>query len=132
MSFITREKTVVKSHSLLLKARSPVFRSMLDSRFAEGRDMVIHFESYPESLVKDLLHFISHDEVLNMTENACDLLVLSEMYQLDKLKSECECYLVTQVDHDTAFSLIEASVKANSHTLVASLSKFYSYALKET
>ena len=87
--------------------------------------MVINFESYPESLVKDLLHFISHDEVLNMTENACDLLILSEMYQLDKLKFECECYLANQVNHHTAFNIMEAAMKANSHMLVASLSKFY-------
>lgn len=125
VSFITKEGTTVKCHSFLLKARSPIFRSMLSSGMFEATGLVVDFKEYPESLVRDLIHFVKHDEVLNMDENACDLLILSDVYQLDKLKFDCETYLEDKLCHQNVAAILTSAEKVNSSRLFASLANFY-------
>ena len=50
-------------HALILKARSPVFKAMLDAPMKEGLSQKIEIEGLRESSVAQMLHFMNTDQV---------------------------------------------------------------------
>lgn len=125
VSFISKEGTTIKSHMFILKARSTTFHSMFNSGMIESKNMTVNFKEYPESLIRDFLHFLHYDQVIDMENNVCDLLILSDMYNVDKLKFHCETYLASQLNHKNAHIVLQMAVRVQSQLLIASLSKFY-------
>lgn len=124
VSFVTREGTILKSHSLILKARSSFFKLMFSSGLIEAESKRVDFTCYPESLVRDFLHFIVHDRVLKLEENACDLLILADMYQLEKLKKDCEYFLASRINHTNSPVIAQVAERVNSEFLLKKIDRF--------
>ena len=82
-------------HSLVLSARSPVFKAMFQANMMESETKVVKIEDIEPAVVAELLHFIYTGGTNENTsqEIYLELLEAADKYDLDSLKEICEEYL---------------------------------------
>jgi hypothetical protein len=89
---IESENMEYKCHKIILKARSPVFKSMLVSEhsFLESKTNTVKLKNYSDDAVKNMIiHIYSGSIPEEPTVMSEELLTLADMYQLGKLKEAC-------------------------------------------
>ena len=106
--------TVFAVNKIVLSARSPVLGALFQSEgFTENNTNVVKIEDLDPSVVKEMLRFIYTDRVEKMDELAKELLVASDKYMIDSLKSLCQSYLVYTI---TVQNCSELLALADSHS----------------
>ena len=83
-----------EANSVILAARSPVFRNMLASRMLEGqlRDgkRHVHLQDIPRAVLDQLLHWCYTDSVSNLDmSESMDLLMAADRFELSGLVLRC-------------------------------------------
>jgi len=98
------------AHRAILAERSEVFRTMFDVDMAEKHNGRIVIEDLSSDAVNGLLFFIYTGSVKDISDNALELLVAAEKYNVPRLKEVCELELATSLDIDNAVDIFVQSV----------------------
>ena len=120
------EETVFPCHQLVLAARSPVIRAMLDSDMVEKQTKIIIIKDAKPDIVAEMLNFIYTGDITNekMDEMARALLGIADMYQLDFLKKMCEDKLCCTLEVDNSVECLVLGDSHNAPTLKMMAIKF--------
>ena len=99
------------AHQVILSARSPVFKRMLESDMVEKKRKVIIIKAINSDIVKEMLKFIYTGECIVNNANVDPKIVkqlfeAANMYQLDSLKACCGDILISYLVPDNALSLL--------------------------
>ena len=96
-------------HSLVLSARSPVFRAMFKADMTEKKEGKVAIQDFSFDVVQNMLHFV-YTGMLSKPEldesEAVDLLGIAKAYQLHLLKWVCENKLCEILDVDNCLRLL--------------------------
>ena len=111
------EESVFPCHQLVLAARSPVFRALLQADMKEKQSKNIVIEDSKPEIVSEMLNFIYTGDIANekLDEMAKDLLGVGEKYQLLHLKKMCEEKLSSTLEVNNS---IEYLVLGDLHNLL--------------
>ena len=99
------------AHQLILSARSPVFKRMLESDMVEKKSRVIEIKQLNSDIVQEMLKFIYTGKCI-VNDATIDpqfvkqLFEAADMYQLDSLKAYCGDVLIPSLVPDNALSLL--------------------------
>jgi speckle-type POZ protein len=111
-------------HRMLLEARSPFFRGMLESNMAEAQEGRYVVRDIDANVFKAMLHFIYTDalpeefEGTNLEVNmAQHLLAAADMYQLTRLRQMCERRLCETVDVETVATTLALAEQNHAEDL---------------
>lgn len=110
------------AHRCILKARSPVFRAMLNTPMRESLSGIILVEDIDYYTMKEALCFMYTDTFTS--ENTLSvmaelLLCVGTKYEILGLLSRCEDHLIQQLSLETAVSLLKLSDTYNASRLKA-------------
>ena len=102
------EESVFPCHQLVLAARSPVFRAMLQVDMKEKQTKKIVIEDSKPEIVSQMLNFIYTGDIANekLDDMASDLLAVGEKYQLIHLTKMCEDNLCSTLDVDNSIKYL--------------------------
>ena len=101
-------------HKVVLATGSPVFAAMLQSEgFTENQTNSLNIDDLEPPVVKEMLRFLYTDRVEKMDEFAKDLLVASDKYLIDLLKTKCEAALCKTLTVENCSELL---VIADTHS----------------
>ena len=83
-----------EANSVILAARSPVFRNMLASRMLEGQLLDgkrhVHLQDIPKAVLDHILHWCYTDSVSNLDmSESMDLLMAADRFELSGLVLRC-------------------------------------------
>ena len=95
-------------HTIVLSARSPVFRAMFKADMTEKKRGKVEIHGFTSDVIQNMLHFMytgSLSTPLGETE-AADLLGAADQYQLDLLKRVCENKLCELLNVDNCLRLL--------------------------
>ena len=102
----------IRAHNLILSARSPVFRAMLQSQMLESTRREIRIEDVDKDVLKEMLSYIYKIEVdVNFTKFE-KLLVLADKYQIEDLVRYCEEQIIESLNYENA---LEVGIFAETH-----------------
>ena len=99
------------AHQLILSARSPVLKRMLESDMAEKKRKVIEIKEINYDIVREMLKYIYTGKCKVNDANVDPKIVkqlfeAANMYQLDSLKACCGDILISYLVPDNALSLL--------------------------
>ena len=110
----------LKAHKCILKARSPVFRAMLNSPMSENSTGLIVVPDVDHHVMEELLNFVYTDSCSDKAVFEAvsqPLLCAASKYEVSGLVAICEQYLVQQLSVDTAVSLLRLADSYNAQKL---------------
>jgi len=110
------EGEVFKAHRVVLAARSVVFEKMLNSNLKEAHTKVIEVKEVDRDALEAFITFMYTDKIAN-TEKACDLLILSNRYDVKDLKDLCSFTLAKTMNVQNAASILNIADMTNSMEL---------------
>lgn len=119
-------------------ARSTVFRAMLTTPMLESVQNTIEIPDFEEDVVKAMLDYIYTGETEDLNEKAADLMQISEKYDLNGLKEDCEHAIASNLSVENAAEVLVLAHLHNATTLkgkvidfinryVQNLLKFHSF-----
>ena len=99
------------AHQVILSARSPVLKRMLESDMVEKKRKVIESKEINSDIVKEMLKYIYTGKCIINDANVNPqtvkkLFEAANMYQLDSLKAFCGEVLISSLVPDNALSLL--------------------------
>ncbi|CAL8105876.1 unnamed protein product [Prunus armeniaca] len=94
----------VPAHKAVLANRSPVLRAMLDIEMKESLSGTIKIGDVSYDALRAFVNFLYTAEVCLDQQLACELLVMSEKYQVQHLKDFCQKFLVSNLNLDNSLS----------------------------
>ena len=81
----------------LLKVRSSVFRTMFGNEANEEyQTKVVNIPDFTKAALEAFVHFLATGQMKAPKDNACDLLLLAEKYDVQSLKSKARAVSVGQ------------------------------------
>ncbi|KAL1214699.1 BTB/POZ domain-containing protein [Cardamine amara subsp. amara] len=92
----------IPAHKAVLVSRSPVFKAMLENEMEESRSGTIKISDVSYGTLRTFVCYLYTAEASLDEQMACDLLIMSEKYQVKHLKSYCEKFLVTKLSWDNS------------------------------
>ncbi|XP_010469761.1 PREDICTED: BTB/POZ domain-containing protein At4g08455-like [Camelina sativa] len=114
----------IPAHKSVLVSRSPVFKAMLENEMEESRSGTIKISDVSYDALRTFVYYLYTAEACLDEQMACDLLVMSEKYQVKHLKSYCERFLVTKLSWDNSLMTYAFAHQHNAkHVLDAALSQ---------
>ncbi|XP_024009786.1 BTB/POZ domain-containing protein At4g08455 [Eutrema salsugineum] len=114
----------IPAHKAVLVSRSPVFKAMLENEMEESRSGTIKITDVSYDTLRTFVYYLYTAEACLDEQMACDLLVMSEKYQVKHLKSYCEKFLVTKLNLDNSLMTYAFAHQHNAkHVLDAALSQ---------
>ena len=106
----------IAAHKLILKARSPYFKAMFQSRMKESLSQSVDIDDAEPNVFRGLLRFLYIGQPpVDLSAIAWDLLSLADKYGVEKLKLICESRLSDNLDDNNA---IDALLVAERHKCV--------------
>jgi len=103
--------------------RSKFFAGMFANSMRENNEGIVRIPNDDESLFREVLRFIYQGTVENLDENATDLYILSDKYDIPELSSLCEKHLLDRLNLENAVELFDLSQTVASQGLLAKKSK---------
>ncbi|OLL23128.1 RCC1 and BTB domain-containing protein 1 [Neolecta irregularis DAH-3] len=111
-------ENILRAHSLILHARWPHFRSLIDSQMTESVERVLHLpEQY--SVIKAFLTYLYTDSIPRDTpvNLLARLLVLANLYAMTRLRSVCMNRLLHGIDIVHAAVIWDAAMTTGEEVL---------------
>jgi len=96
-------------HKIMLAARSPVFLKMFSTDHINSKEGVMHDIS--KEAFRDFLNFTYTGEIKNMDSHAFELLMISDKYKIEDLKSSCVRHLLSCLNEENAVEVFQAAHK---------------------
>lgn len=111
----------IQTHSLVLRTKSPVFNSMLESgRFQEGSSKTVMVEGFKFENVHRFIEFLYVEKLPRIRWNdALELLRIAHYYQVDELIGILVIRLSTRLDLENSLEILELA----DHLSLESLSR---------
>lgn len=106
----------IGAHKAILMARSDVFMAMFDHDMVEKKSNEVNLEDMEPEIVKAMVHFMYTDEIYNL-EQATDLLLAADRFQLPRLRILCEEHLLQKISVDTVGNLLTIADMTNADAL---------------
>jgi len=107
------DEKVFPCHQVVLAARSPVFKAMIQAEMKEKQTKKIVIEDADPRTVAEMLAFIYSGDITLKTEGKTkDLLRVADKYQLNDLKEMCEEKICSNLSIENS---IESLVLGDSH-----------------
>ena len=106
---ITCDEEVFYCHRNILSARSPVFSAMIQADMIESRSQKVIIRDIEKSVFYEMLRFIYTGKVSSgesFKNQAREVLIAADKYQLDLLKNLCEAQLVSTLDGSNCVDLL--------------------------
>jgi len=106
---ITCDGEVFNCHQIILSARSPVFHAMFQADMIENHSKKVNVSDVRKAVFSEVLRFIYTGKVSSddsLKEQARDILVAANKYQLDLLKKLCEAQLISTLNASNCFDLL--------------------------
>ncbi|GIZ03665.1 speckle-type POZ protein [Caerostris extrusa] len=101
------------AHTLVLSARSPVFRAMFSNDMMEKTKRVVEITDLEDEIVRRLLSFMYTDTLDDLCwENASQLFSAADKYQITALRNECSVLLKDKLSHANACQIL---ILADTH-----------------
>ncbi|CAA7019688.1 unnamed protein product [Microthlaspi erraticum] len=114
----------IPANKAVLVSRSPVFKAMLENEMEESRSGTIKIADVSYDALRTFVYYLYTAEACLDEQMACDLLVMSEKYQVKHLKSYCEKFLVTKLNPENSLMSYAFAHQHNAkHVLDAALSQ---------
>jgi len=111
------------AHKIILAERSRFFARMFASSMRENNEGLVRIPGDDEALFREVLRFIYQGTVENLDENATDLYILSDKYDIPELSSMCEKHLLDHLNLENAVEMFDISQTVASQGLLAKKSK---------
>lgn len=89
-------------HKVLLAARSPVFMKMFTSNFQERTASEGTINDISKEAFQEFLRFIYTETVENIDQHVLELLAISDLYEVEDLKTICKAQLQTGLTEENA------------------------------
>jgi speckle-type POZ protein len=106
-------KKDIRAHNNIL-SRSTVIDAMLNrNECKESRDKIIHIKDIEYEVIYEMIRFLYYDEIPRMKEMAVKLMIAADKYDVPKLVSECENYLLNNVGMENFSEVLVASHALN-------------------
>ena len=102
----------IRAHKLILSARSPVFKAMLQSQMLESTKGEIRIEDAEKDVLKEMLSYIYKIDIDVNFVKFKELLVLADKYQVDDLLKYCEEQIIKSLNNENA---LEVGIFAETH-----------------
>ncbi|KAJ8673306.1 hypothetical protein QAD02_004568 [Eretmocerus hayati] len=83
----------IHGHKSIIASQSPVLAAMFESKMKECNDNVVDIADISYNVMYELLRFIYAGKVKEIENVAVELLIASEKYMIEELKTLCENYL---------------------------------------
>ena len=110
-------------HKLILSARSPVFKAMFGSNYAETTSKTLQIEGTDSKTMEKFLQFL----YTNNTSPDCQLLLLADRYQVDPLVNYCIENIAMKVSHENAMEVFYAAFLISNEALMKNAISYISY-----
>ncbi|KAL3737295.1 hypothetical protein ACJRO7_026120 [Eucalyptus globulus] len=112
----------VPAHRAILAGQSAVFKAMLENEMEESRNGTIKISDVSYHALQLFVGYLYVEACLD-EQMACELLVLAEKYQVERLKAYCEKFLVSKLNWDNSLKCYAFAHQHNAnHLLGAALS----------
>ena len=95
-------------HKLILSLHSPVFKALLESNCIESESNMVEVPDVPKEAMQNLIKFLYTDEIDDRDIDG-HLLAAADKYQVCRLKTICECILLSNLNVGNAMEIGVAS-----------------------
>ena len=102
----------IRAHRVILRARSPVFRAMLQTEMSESVKGEIRIEDSDKDALKEMVRYMYSAKVDEEFAKFKELLVLANKYEVEELIKYCGTKLAETLDKENA---LELGVFAETH-----------------
>ena len=104
-------------HSLIIKARSEVFRAMLEHDTLEKSSKNITIQDVSKEALTAMVDFLYTDTVKNLKDLALPLLILADKYAIEPLRDMCQCHILLNTNIGNVCSILDAADTINDRKL---------------
>jgi len=120
------------SHSLILSARSPVFRAMLSSDMRERHAGIIRIDDAGLDVVRQMLRYMYTAKIQQGFNRIKELLVLANKYQVLELVNFCSSRIFESLSEDNALEIGMFGEMHNSEVLINRCAKYICYDMTDS
>lgn len=106
---------VIMAHKAVLAAQSPVFKSMLTLDTKEKRDNAVEIDDVDFEVFNAFVKFIYTEVIDDVGKFGMDLLMLTDKYDMQDLKSKCQNFLSESI---TEVNAVDYLIFADTHKCV--------------
>eukprot|EP00092_Neocalanus_flemingeri_P017600 GFUD01019042.1.p1 GENE.GFUD01019042.1~~GFUD01019042.1.p1 ORF type:complete len:332 (+),score=70.04 GFUD01019042.1:66-1061(+) len=110
----------ISVHSVILSARSPVFRAMLRSDMEEKKTGIIKIEDFEINVVKAMVNYIYTAKIDEKFEDMRALVRIGDKYQIQSLVDKCCKLLISSI---SSSNVVDLGVFAETYSFQAVLEK---------
>eukprot|EP01114_Cavostelium_apophysatum_P020406 TRINITY_DN6827_c0_g1_i1.p1 TRINITY_DN6827_c0_g1~~TRINITY_DN6827_c0_g1_i1.p1 ORF type:complete len:779 (-),score=221.16 TRINITY_DN6827_c0_g1_i1:92-2428(-) len=103
------ENRIVYGHKTVICCRCSPMAAMFNNPFKESKQKVIQVQDIPYDVFMHVMEFIYTGNTKITGDNAVDLLVVANLYQLERLKEMCEKVIEGGVDDQNRVQLLQFS-----------------------
>jgi len=126
--FTIKTKTgSLQAHKVILAARSPVFKSMLEAKMAEAEKNTVTILDFDHEVLEALLKYLyvlERNQFQIPVTMASDLLRLADKYMIDDLMEECEYLLADNLTVENAALVLSLAHLCNADILKPRVVKY--------
>lgn len=105
---------MIKAHSLIVAAGSPVLSALFKHDFEENRTRVVVIDDTNAQVFLQLLQYLYSGTASEMEDVAMDLLVVADKYGVESLKDECAIVLGRKLKLDNVIPIL---ILAHLHSI---------------
>ena len=120
------EDQEIKVHKLILSARSPVLKAMLESDTVEKRLGVITMENVSMDVLRQMVNYIYTAKIDTNFQQIKELLVLANQYLIEGLVEDCGSLIIESVNKSNALELGLFGEEHNSKKLIQFCAEYIS------
>merc|ERR1719429_456087 len=122
----------IRCHKLILSARSPVFRAMLQSDMVERQNGVIMIEDAGVEEVEQMIRYMYTAKIDHQYSKVKELLVLANKYQVLELVNYCSSRIFESLTEDNALEIGMFGEMHNSEVLINRCAKYICYDMTDS
>jgi len=111
------EGKLIYAHRVLLAARSETFKAMLQAQFSESNQKLVIVKDISHDILSWVVEYLYTDSVAIDEKNVVDLFVGADRFQVMRLRSQCENFLLRSIDEDNVCHVLELADRVNASEL---------------
>ncbi|KAH0561623.1 hypothetical protein KQX54_018140 [Cotesia glomerata] len=113
-------KVRIPAHKVVLAAHSEVFEKMLQSEMKKAISNEINIKGLDPEIILEMLHYCYKGETKASqdTEVALQMLEVTDIYQITKLKDVCERTLMNNMSTESTDNILDILDAADDHNVV--------------
>ncbi|KAJ8673646.1 hypothetical protein QAD02_004908 [Eretmocerus hayati] len=118
------DKRELHLHKSVLSNQSIAFAAMFNHNFKENYSNVVHIDDQSYEVMKEFFRYLYAARVNELDKHAIELLITSNKYGIENLKSLCEQNLIKTLNIETVLDYLNLAKSYNVKNLEAESLKF--------